>query len=63
MSTDTMRDRLEAEQRLNDIRDALHAVLLPTKPLYQPTAVELLMALNTRGLKIVKNGRCNAQPR
>lgn len=63
MTTDTMRDRLEAEDRLNAIRDALHAVLSPAKPVYQPTAVELLMALNMRGLKIVKNGRCNAQPR
>lgn len=54
MSTDTMRDRLEAEQRLNDIRDALHTVLAPTKPIYQPTAVELLMALNMRGLKVVR---------
>jgi len=54
MSTDTMRDRLEAEERLNAIRDALHSVLSPAKPIYQPTAVELLMALNMRGLKVVR---------
>lgn len=54
MSTDTMRDRMEGEERLKDIRDALHAVLSPARPLYQPTAVELLMALNMRGLKVVR---------
>lgn len=54
MSTDTMRDRLEAEERLNAIRDALHAVLAPAKPVYEPTAVELLTALNVRGLKVVR---------
>lgn len=52
--TDTMRDRIEAEERLDAIRDALHAVLAPAKPIYQPTAVELLMALNMRGLKVVR---------
>lgn len=54
MTTDTMRDRQEAEERLQAIRDALHSLLAPTKPLYQPTAVELLVALNQRGLKIVR---------
>lgn len=52
--TDTMRDRTEAEDRLNAIKDALHAVLAPTRPLYEPTAVELLMALKMRGLKVVR---------
>lgn len=52
--TDTMSDRIEAEERLNAIKDALHAVLAPTRPLYEPTAVELLMALNMRGLKVVR---------
>ena len=54
MTTDTMRDRQESEERLQSIRDALHSLLAPTKPLYQPTAVELLVALNQRGLKIVR---------
>lgn len=54
MSTDTIRDRHEAEERLRDLKEAIDAVMQPTKPLYVPTAVELLVALNARGLKVVR---------
>lgn len=54
MSTDTIRDRHEAEERLRDLKAAINAVMQPTKPLYVPTAVELLVALNSRGLKVVR---------
>ncbi len=54
MSTDTIRDRHEAEERLRDLKEAIDAVMQPAKPLYVPTAVELLMALNARGLKVVR---------
>lgn len=54
MSTDTMRDRQEAEERLQSIKEAMDTVLAPMRPLYTPTAVELLVALNQRGLKIVR---------
>jgi hypothetical protein len=47
-------DRLEAEERLKSIKDALESTMRPAKPLYVPTAVELLVALNQRGLKIVR---------
>ena len=54
MTTDTMRDRQEAEERLNAIKEAMDTLLAPMRPLYTPTAVELLVALNQRGLKIVR---------
>lgn len=54
MSADAIRDRLEAEDRLQAIKEALDVTLQPAKPLYVPTAVELLIALNQRGLKIVR---------
>lgn len=54
MSTDTICDRHEAEERLQALKDALDAVMQPAKPLYVPTAVELLVALNSRGLKVVR---------
>ncbi len=54
MSTDTIRDQHEAEERLRDLKEAIDAVMQPTKPLYVPTAVELLVALNARGLKVVR---------
>jgi hypothetical protein len=55
MTTDTMRDRQEAEERLHAIKEAMDTLLAPTRPLYTPTAVELLVALNQRGLKIVRS--------
>lgn len=54
MTTDTIRDRHEAEERLRAIKDAMDATMRPAKPLYMPLAVELLVALNARGLKIVR---------
>lgn len=54
MSTDTMRDRQEAEERLHAIKEAMDTLLAPMRPLYTPIAVELLVALNQRGLKIVR---------
>jgi hypothetical protein len=50
-----MRDRQEAEERLHAIKEAMDTLLAPTRPLYTPTAVELLVALNQRGLKIVRS--------
>lgn len=58
MSANAIRDRIEAEDRLHAIKEALDVTMQPAKPLYVPTAVELLVALNQRGLKIV---RANAQ--
>lgn len=56
MSTDRVADRIEAENRLHSIKEALDVLMQPTRPLYVPTAVELLLALNQRGLKIVRAG-------
>jgi len=54
-----MTDTAEAVDRLNAIKAALDEVMRPTRPLYVPTAVELMVSLNARGLKI---WRANERP-
>ncbi len=44
----------EAEDRLHSIKEALDTLMRPAKPLYVPMAVELLLALNQRALKVVR---------
>lgn len=54
MSAESIRDRREAQDRLEAIKEALDATMHSARPLYVPPAVGLLVALNQRGLKIVR---------